>query len=152
MCIRDRLRGELDKLRNAPSQVQTKVIYQSPTVVPQEKGVAEVKEELSRVKQSFRLAQLELEKKDQTIQELISEKLKTNLQPERRNNQDQERISRLEAELAALKREYDEATKGALGLKKVDSDSMQTIRELSTQNAQLRRKIDDLQTKLAAKK
>eukprot|EP01016_Furgasonia_blochmanni_P038595 TRINITY_DN4686_c0_g2_i2.p3 TRINITY_DN4686_c0_g2~~TRINITY_DN4686_c0_g2_i2.p3 ORF type:complete len:116 (+),score=14.62 TRINITY_DN4686_c0_g2_i2:275-622(+) len=105
----------------------------------------------------------ELDRKEKMISELICDKLngppsgsaKLNSTGSMRagdrddSKEDSATLKRLQDEITKLRADNEELSKQAFsGVKNADQDAMRMIKDLSTQNAQLRRKVDDLQTKL----
>lgn len=144
------LKKELDKLKSQGG-TQTRIVYRDRPVESKKNEVDELDENLTR--KELTVLRNELEKKEKIIKELINEKVRnvTNtLNKEnaiQENITDQEKVIKLETMIKILKQENEELSQLKLGVKTTTPDS-KIIKDLSLQNAQLRRKLDDLQTKL----
>ena len=84
-----------------------------------------------------------MEQKEKIIKELINEKVKDS---SFRNDGEVPKVKELETELMILKKENEEMVKTVTA--NYDKDSEFTIKSLCTQNAQLRKKLYDIQLKL----
>lgn len=90
----------------------------------------------------------QLDQKERIIKELIGEKVRDS-SFRAGEGREEARIRELEGEVVILKKENEELVKTVSG--NIDKDSEFTIKSLCGQNAQLRKKMYDLQQKLEAK-
>jgi len=147
------LKQEVEKLKNQQPVTQTKIVYRDNK---EEKKVNYVEDKFdkggddSKAKQDLKYMKLELDRKEAMIRQLLSEKVTAPVTQTKDVPMDTDKITRLENTIKMLKAENDELTKLKLGVKPGDPDA-KMIKDLSVQNAQLRRKIDDLDTKLKKK-
>ena len=112
--------------------------------------------EVEKLKQEFLLVKDQLDQKEKIIKELIGEKVKDSSfsrmggpEDNRDNRKEEARIRELEGEVVILKKENEELVKTVSG--SYDKDSEFTIKNLCSQNAQLRKKMYDLQQKIEGK-
>eukprot|EP01016_Furgasonia_blochmanni_P038593 TRINITY_DN4686_c0_g2_i1.p1 TRINITY_DN4686_c0_g2~~TRINITY_DN4686_c0_g2_i1.p1 ORF type:complete len:464 (+),score=117.02 TRINITY_DN4686_c0_g2_i1:404-1795(+) len=160
------LKTEIDKLKNTLPPIQTKIVYKNngpDDYPPPKKRNDEDSEEVLKLKREMKFMIAELDRKEKMISELICDKLngppsgsaKLNSTGSMRagdrddSKEDSATLKRLQDEITKLRADNEELSKQAFsGVKNADQDAMRMIKDLSTQNAQLRRKVDDLQTKL----
>jgi hypothetical protein len=100
----------------------------------------------------------QMDQKEKIIKELINEKVKdssfrinedSNMMGNNAKKAEEARIRELESELMIIKKENEELVKTISA--NIDKDSEFTIKNLCNQNAQLRKKMYDLQVKIDAK-
>jgi len=155
------LKREIEKLKSvSPGGVQTRIVYRDRPVEQKRSEADELEENLTR--KEMAVLRNELEKKEKIIKELIADKVRGPIGSLNKENvekasttsenfaggaSDQEKIIKLETMIKILKQENEELSNLKLGVKTNNPDS-KIIKDLSLQNAQLRRKLDDLQSKL----
>lgn len=149
-----RAKEEIERLKNAPPETVTRVVYRSPEELGESKRQASMLnfsqddgDELTKVGKCDQLRReagvkdFEIGKKDRIIAELMDEKMSLERQlafaghrsPEERD------VDRLKSLIESLKLEKEELLRATAGGTK--TDSYQIIKDLSDQNAKLRMKL-----------
>lgn len=154
------LKNELDKLKqqnaSLASSLKSKETQQLQALERPKETNSNIKvpPDFEKLKQEYMLLKDQLDQKEKIIKELIGEKVKDSSfsrvgGEDRDNRKEEARIRELESEVVILKKENEELVKTVSG--NYDKDSEFTIKNLCSQNAQLRKKMYDLQQKLEGK-
>jgi hypothetical protein len=150
-----KMRKEIDRMRKNPPGVETRVVYKNRED-SQPTGLLNLsagqKGSVQGGQQELALKDKEIAKKEKMIRDLINEKMRIEEECAlvRFENDKDEDMEKLVAQLAELRRDKDELLRISCGGSKF-TDSYETIKDLSGENSKLRMKISDLETKLFKK-